>query len=67
MKEPEKKKKRGLSIWIQLFIIAVVAVIIFLIIQNMEPANKNPIKGIPNVWSVLTLLAINCKALFVEM
>ena len=36
------KKKQGMSIWLQLFIVAICAIIVFLVLSNMEPAFHNP-------------------------
>ena len=38
-------KKGGIPIWVQLVVLAVVAVILFLIIQGMEPGFTNPISS----------------------
>ena len=41
----DKPKKTGLSIWIQILIVIIVAFLIFMVFQNMEP-NKTPIRSI---------------------
>ena len=47
--KPETKKEGGLSIWVQLGIFVIVALIIFLVIQNMEPAREDPLKQLGEV------------------
>ncbi|KAK2150500.1 hypothetical protein LSH36_403g03027 [Paralvinella palmiformis] len=44
----DMKKKKGLSIWVQLIIVVIIALIIFMVFQNLEPANILPTHYIDN-------------------
>jgi len=44
-KKPQPAQKRRIPVWVQVAIFLFLAITIFLIIQNMEPASMNPFKS----------------------
>jgi hypothetical protein len=44
--KPSGQKKSWMSIWIQIALVVLVALVIFFVFQNMEPAAKDPLKGL---------------------